>query len=69
MELVIENIRAHDRQCIGCRNHNRDVMLSFMHTGDTEKVHDLFLTHLQALDLLVSLMQVIARNTEKKEDA
>lgn len=62
MELILENILAHDRKCIGCRNHERDIMLSFIHDKDTEKVHDLFLTQAQAIDLLAGLKAAIERN-------
>lgn len=65
MELILENIRAHDRECIGCRHHERDIMLSFIHEAEPQKVHDLFLTQAQAVELLASLHDAVVRNEAK----
>lgn len=70
MELILTSIGAHAKTCIGCRNHKRDVMLSFQHEGDEKRgaVHDLFLTQEQATGLLEALSLAITRNEKTNED-
>ncbi len=64
MELIINSIRTYYRGVIGCKRHNRDVMIAFTHQAETEPnaVHDLFLTQEQAVDLMNDLKKSLAQN-------
>lgn len=64
MQLQLKNIRAFDKKCLGCKKHNKDIMLSFMFDDDQNKhgVHDLFLTQKMAEYLVCELTDAVNRN-------
>ena len=70
MELIIESIRTYYRGVIGCKRHNRDIMIAFTHEAETEPnaVHDLFLTQEQAVDLLNDLKKSLGQNASDSEN-
>lgn len=61
MEIIPENTSVHPRSCIGCKAHNRDIMLSFLQDGT---VHDVFLTTEQATDILHQIKERLRRNLD-----
>jgi hypothetical protein len=71
MELIIKSIRTYYRGVIGCKRHNRDIMIAFTHEAETEPnaVHDLFLTQEQAVDLLNDLKKSLGQNAIDSENA
>ena len=70
MELIIKTIRTYCKGVIGCKRHNRDVMISFTHEAETvpNAVHDLFLTQEQAEGLLESLKATLEQNASRSCD-
>ena len=64
METIIDSIRAYDKQVFGCKNNERDVMISFSGGGEKILVNDLFLTQEQAETLLEDLQRVVESNQE-----
>jgi hypothetical protein len=65
-EIEIKNIRAHGNGCIGCKRHEKDVMISFTNTSEEKersRVTDLFLTQEQAELLLKELSIAVNQNT------
>jgi hypothetical protein len=70
MELIIESIRTYYRGVIGCKRHNRDIMIAFTHEAEKEPnaVHDLFLTQEQAVDLLNDLKKSLGQNASDSEN-
>lgn len=67
MELVLKNIRAHNKHVNGPKRFNREVMLSFMYEQDPapvggNRVHDLFLTQEMAEELHKELGERLAQN-------
>jgi hypothetical protein len=64
-EVEIKNIRAHGNGCIGCKRHEKDVMISFTNTlanKEESRVTDLFLTQEQAELLLKELSIAVNQN-------
>lgn len=61
-EFLADTLSVHNQNCIGCMTHRRHVMVSFTRKGDPV-VYDLFLTHEQAKNLTVSLLDLVARPT------
>lgn len=59
-EFLAESLSVHNRKCIGCMTHGKDIMISFTRKGDP-MVYDLFLTYEQAKNLTVSLLELVAR--------
>jgi len=70
MELIIKSIRTYYRGVIGCKRHNRDIMIAFTHEAETEPnaVHDLLLTQEQAVDLLNDLKKSLGQNASDSEN-
>lgn len=66
MEYIAKEIKAYSKNNIGCKRHNRDVMISFY---DGESVHDVFLTQQQADELrkLLKDRMFTNRKNEKME--
>lgn len=67
MELIIKTIGTHYKGVIGCKRHNRAVMIAFTHEEETvpNAVHDLFLTQEQAEGLLESLKATLEQNARR----
>jgi hypothetical protein len=69
MEILNPSLSLHDKQCIGCKKHGKEVMLTIMHKegreGDRSEFIDVFLTHEQARDLSKKLLGVILQNEEE----
>lgn len=59
-EFLAESLSVHNRKCIGCMTHRKDIMISFTRKGDP-MVYDLFLTYEQARNLTESLLELVAR--------
>ena len=57
-EVKVKNITIHDKNCIGCKKHNRFTMISYM-TNENEIIHDLFLTKEQVEYLLKELSNIM----------
>lgn len=57
----IKTIKAHGKDCNGCRSMKRDVMISF--TFESQKkstdIHDIFLTREQAKKLIENIQMVL----------
>jgi len=66
MEIQIKTITAYDKNCFGCKHHNKDVMIAFKKVGEsaTDSFTDLFLTQAQAESLFDQLGDAINRNKE-----
>lgn len=64
METVTKDIRCYGKHVIGCEKHNRDVMISYC--GNSEIIHDVFLTQEQAKKLSKELLEIIQRNDKDK---
>lgn len=61
-EISPVSVRAYGRGCTGCRNHQKEIMLTFMETGT--KFTDVFLDTAQAEDLVKEIQERLAQNTE-----
>jgi hypothetical protein len=70
-EIEIKSIRAYGNGCIGCRRHDKDVMISFTNTlankGES-RVTDLFLTQEQAEFLLKELSVAVNQNNSESSE-
>lgn len=63
-----EQVTVFDKQCFGCEQYEKDVMLTFSYTDkstDVFHINDIFLTNEQALRLIDDLSAVVKRNAEK----
>lgn len=57
-EIILDtdsSARAHDKRCNGCKNHKRDIMLSFGGGAKQQEITDVFLTTEQASFLMKEL--------------
>ena len=63
-EVNVKNITVHDKNCIGCKKHDKYIMISYMdHNDKNNNIIDLFLTQNQAYHLLNTLKQKIDENS------
>ena len=63
-EINVKNITVHDKKCIGCKKHDKDIMISYMDYNDkNNKIIDLFLTKDQSEYLLNILKKKINENS------
>lgn len=53
---------VHGNRCLGCREHNKDIMISF--SDPNRDIHDLFLTQEQAVVLISRLTTQVKFNEE-----
>lgn len=63
VEIIVKNIRAYPRTCVGCQKSGRDVMISV--AQNAMEIHDIFLTQEQADELSKELAQMKFMNNEK----
>jgi len=61
MEHIVLNIQAFDKDCIGCRQNNSEIMISYT---DKDGVNDLFITNFQAEKLIFNLQKCILNNKQ-----
>lgn len=59
MEIHLTNLRAYDSECIGCRRHNKDIMISFEHNGE---FYDIFMNQTDAETFAAELAARLADN-------
>ncbi len=68
-EVAARTIAVYGRHCIGCVDHDADLMLSVLHRG-VHPIHgasfivDLFITRAQAAELIAKLAAALARESE-----
>lgn len=69
--LVILHTNVHNQRCIGCKRHNKDIMVTMVVPDTPERsdmaFHDYFLTSNQARELLKELVQRLEENKETEE--
>lgn len=46
-EIIVKSIRAYDKECIGCQNHQKALMITYIPEGKSDII-DLFLDEKQA---------------------
>lgn len=61
IEIKAESSHAHGKGCIGCKNHKRDIMLSFLQK-ESGVFYDVFLTQDDAEQFYKRLGKVIKSN-------
>ena len=57
------NIQIYNKKCIGCINHDKDIMLSFDNEDEIE-IHDLFLSTQQAKRIIELLQKRLEENKQ-----
>lgn len=65
MESSVTNIRAYDKNVLGCQRHKKDVMISFQIENDKD-FYDIFLSAEQAEYLLTTLQKSLITNSKKE---
>lgn len=60
--MQIDNIKTYDRSCVGCKNQNLDVMISY--TDDNGNIIDLYMKNDVALSFYEKLGRVLKFNKE-----
>jgi len=60
-EFINPTISVHDRECIGCARHNKDIMVSVSMDG---QIKDVFLSQEGAERLRDDLIECIKRNSK-----
>jgi len=60
-EFFEPHITVHDRECIGCARHNKDIMVSVSMDG---QIKDVFLSQSRAKRLRDDLIECIKRNSK-----
>ena len=61
----ISHTIVHDKGCMGCIRHKKDVLVVLVETADGKNSKDLFLSTEQAEKLVEQLQKVLERNKEK----
>ena len=69
MEYNIKNTTVHYKECIGCKAHKKDVMVSFQADETENNIHDVFMTNDQAKTLVNQINTVIILNESGKKGA
>lgn len=65
-EITIESISVNGAKCIGCKNRDMDVMLSYMPKSGDGEIVDLFITDEVAIELHNRLGKVIESNKRSR---
>ena len=60
-EKEITSITVHGNECIGCKKHNKDIMIAYT-DNNSDEIIDLFLSTEQAESLLKRLSEGLAEN-------
>lgn len=60
----ISHTIVHDKNCIGCKRHKKDVLVVLVETKEGNKSKDLFLSIEQAEKLIGQLQKVLQQNKE-----
>lgn len=63
MNDSITDIKAFDKNCIGCQNHKKEIMISFRTEGKPD-FNDIFLSEEQAKNLVLSIEKSLKINSE-----
>lgn len=63
MDIKVKNSNAYGKSCIGCRNNQRDIMITFL-SGE-EVFHDMFLTQEDAKRLHRILGERLEQNEQE----
>jgi hypothetical protein len=63
MDNSVTNIRAFDKNVMGCKRHKKDIMIAFQVENDSN-IHDIFLTTEQAESLVAGLQKSLKINSE-----
>lgn len=62
---TISHTIVHDKTCMGCKRHKKDVLVVIVETEDGKHSKDLFLTTDQTKKLIIGLRNALKRNEEK----
>ena len=62
----ISHTTVHDKGCMGCIRHKKDVLVVLVETADGKNSKDLFFSTEQAEKLIEQLQKVLERNKEKQ---
>lgn len=62
LNSTIHVLQVYPKTCIGCRDHNRAIMLSFTTDDNPNLIHDIYLTTEQANRLMVNLKIRLQQN-------
>jgi len=68
MELIPKSMNVSDKECIGCKRHKRDIMITATKKeNDTTEFIDIFLTQEEAINFHKELAVSIIKNKLGKE--
>ncbi len=64
--VTVSHAQVTGKDCIGCKNNDRDVMLSVSTDDEGYDIIDLFFTDTQAIELANKLLKTVKINSEEE---
>jgi hypothetical protein len=61
-EYIAKNATAYGKNCFGCKNNERDIMLSFIRDQEKIEILDVFLTNEQAREFAEKILNTLEAN-------
>lgn len=64
MEYNPESITTHGKNCVGCKENQKDVMITFADRREKPVFVDVFLTNKEAGDLIIKLQSTLRQQVK-----
>ncbi len=64
--MTVYHAQVTGKDCIGCKNSNRDIVVSVSTDDEDYDIVDLFFTDTQAIELANKLLKTVKINSEKE---